>query len=978
MLAAVLTILLIVGGAGALEPATGDLNGDGTDSYGTFDPSTAGFTFNGKTVHFGTSTDLPVMGDWDHDGKDEIGVFRPDEGGQSKFYLITRDWATFSDGANAGAADKTIPFGYYPNNIPIAGDWDGDGDDDIGGFNPDNNNFYLYLLNLPSSSATPYAPHPSVSFGTAGDTPIIGDWDGDGDDDAGISRSLDPNPSTNSFYLDLSLTGGQHELGPYIYGNVGDKPVAGDWDGDGDDNIGVYRPSTEQFYTDSNIPPYPMPLYVTVSESPDPVTSGGSSQVTIRVTTTGGTPVSGASVSVSATGGSLSPTSGTTDANGDFKPTYTAPTVTTTQTYTISATASKTGYTSGSGSDAITVRQSGTTLIIVDDDGPANYNTIQAAVNAASTGDTIEVRSGTYVENVDVNKQLTLRGIDTGAGMPVVDAGGRESAITLSADGITLDGFEATNSMYHKEAGIKVISNNNTITGNIVNSNDYMGIYLYLSKNNILSGNTANSNDLNGICLISSSSNVLSSNTANSNNINGILLGSSSDNILIDNVASSNACGITIASSSTNTLTNNLMTENKYNFHVSGESDLHFDNLIDKSNLVDGKPVYYLKENINTVYDSSTNAGTIYCISCINVTIQNINLKNNYAGIFFWNTTNSRIQNVKASDNWRSIYLYYSNNNLMNGNTVNSNFWDGIYLYNSNNNTLKGNTANSNNYYGIGLSSSSNNMLSGNNINSNRYGIGLSSSSNNMLSSNNASNNSLGIMSVSTSSGNILFHNNLENNSNNAKDYSTGTNQWDSGSEGNYYSDYPGTDSDGDGIGDTAYPIPGGSSVDRFPLMAPWTAAPLSGKIAFASFRDGNQEVYVMNADGSGDPIDLTNRPDADDGDPTWSPDGMQIAFSSNRGGNWKTYVMNADGSDQFCLLEDVHNAWGPAWSPDGTKIAVACEMNSSDDDFEIYTVNIQSKALVRVTDNASTDSHPAWSPDSYKIVFTSDRDGDI
>ena len=379
MLAAVLTILLMVGGAGALEPATGDLNGDGTDSYGTFDPSTAGFTFNGKTVHFGTSTDLPVMGDWDHDGKDEIGVFRPDEGGQSKFYLITRDWATFSDGANAGAADKTIPFGYYPNNIPIAGDWDGDGDDDIGGFNPDNNNFYLYLLNLPSSSATPYAPHPSVSFGTAGDTPIIGDWDGDGDDDVGIFRSLDPNPSTNSFYLDLSLTGGQHELGPYIYGNVGDKPIAGDWDGDGDDNIGVYRPSTEQFYTDSNIPPYPMSLYVTVSESPDPVTSGGTSQVTIRVTTTGGTPVSGASVSVSATGGSLIPTSGTTDANGDFKPTYTAPTVTTPQTYTISATTSKTGYTSGSASDTITVYQSSTTLTPItgdlNGDGTDSYGT---------------------------------------------------------------------------------------------------------------------------------------------------------------------------------------------------------------------------------------------------------------------------------------------------------------------------------------------------------------------------------------------------------------------------------------------------------------------------------------------------------------------------------------------------------------------------------------------------------------------------
>jgi hypothetical protein len=195
------------------------LNGDDTDTCGTFDPSTAGFTFDGKTVNFGASTDLPVIGDWDNDTMDEIGVYRPDAGGgQSKFYLITRDWSSLS--GPAGAADKTIPFGYYPDNIPIAGDWDGDGDDDIGGFYPGSNNFYLYILNLPSSSADPYTPHPSVSFGTAGDTPIIGDWDGDSDDGVGVFR---PGATTNYFYLDLGLTGVYHELGPYEFEDVGDN-----------------------------------------------------------------------------------------------------------------------------------------------------------------------------------------------------------------------------------------------------------------------------------------------------------------------------------------------------------------------------------------------------------------------------------------------------------------------------------------------------------------------------------------------------------------------------------------------------------------------------------------------------------------------------------------------------------------------------------------------------------------------------------
>jgi hypothetical protein len=115
-----------------------------------------------------------------------------------KFYLITRDWASLS--SSAGAADKTIPFGYYPNNIPIAGDWDSDGDDDIGGFYPENNKFYLYILNLGAESATSYKDVPfgisgdqddltPTPLGANGDVAVIGDWDNDGDDDVGIYRA---------------------------------------------------------------------------------------------------------------------------------------------------------------------------------------------------------------------------------------------------------------------------------------------------------------------------------------------------------------------------------------------------------------------------------------------------------------------------------------------------------------------------------------------------------------------------------------------------------------------------------------------------------------------------------------------------------------------------------------------------------------------------------------------------------------------
>src|SRR3990170_243842 len=78
------------------------------------------------------------------------------------------------------------------------------------------------------------------------------------------------------------------------------------------------------------------------------------------------------------------------------------------------------------------------------------YSSIQAAVNPSSSGDTILVQSGTYYENVNVTKQLTLRGI----GMPVVDAGGSGSTITLSADGIILEGFTVIVSGDFPEAGL--------------------------------------------------------------------------------------------------------------------------------------------------------------------------------------------------------------------------------------------------------------------------------------------------------------------------------------------------------------------------------------------------------------------------------------------------------------------------------------------------------------------------------------------
>ena len=75
------------------------------------------------------------------------------------------------------------------------------------------------------------------------------------------------------------------------------------------------------------------------------------------------------------------------------------------------------------------------------------------------------------------------------------------------------------------------------------------------------------------------------------------------------------------------------------------------------------------------------------------------------------------------------------------------------------------------------------------------------------------------------------------------------------------------------------------------------------GRIAFSSDRDGDYEIYVMNADGS-DQTNLTNN-DTTDWEASWSPDGSRIAFSSRRDGDYEIYVINADGSDQTRLTNN-------------------------------------------------------------------------
>jgi TolB protein len=146
-----------------------------------------------------------------------------------------------------------------------------------------------------------------------------------------------------------------------------------------------------------------------------------------------------------------------------------------------------------------------------------------------------------------------------------------------------------------------------------------------------------------------------------------------------------------------------------------------------------------------------------------------------------------------------------------------------------------------------------------------------------------------------------------------------------------------------------------------------------NGRIAYDSARNGNVDVFVMEADGSA-PVRLTTH-SAQDRAPAYSPDGARIAFHSLRNGNADIYLMNADGSGVVRLTSDPANELQPTWSPDGTRLAYA-KMNATSGTHDIWMIRADGTGAVAIAPHAANDIRPSFSPDGTKIVFQSDRDG--
>jgi TolB protein len=188
--------------------------------------------------------------------------------------------------------------------------------------------------------------------------------------------------------------------------------------------------------------------------------------------------------------------------------------------------------------------------------------------------------------------------------------------------------------------------------------------------------------------------------------------------------------------------------------------------------------------------------------------------------------------------------------------------------------------------------------------------------------------------------------------------------------------------------------------------------SPDGRRIAFYSERDGNAEIYVMNADGTA--VTRLTRTSADEGYPAWSPDGRTLSFDSDRDGNFDVFAMQADGSGVRPLTRHPARDVSATWAPDGASIVFMSDREDGGFDVyraapdptaaaaritrtgsawfpvsapdgrtlafhvgrDVHTMPASGGELRRLTTDPANGMYPSWSPDGRRLAFMSWRNG--
>jgi parallel beta-helix repeat protein len=298
--------------------------------------------------------------------------------------------------------------------------------------------------------------------------------------------------------------------------------------------------------------------------------------------------------------------------------------------------------------------------------GPGmRFSSIQAAISAAGPGSVVAIYSGTYRENVAIDKQLTLLGVDDGGGRPVIDGGlNGKNTIDIRAKGVTIDGLVIKNGY----SGIDVSGVGSAIIRNCeVTGNTNHGIHLQNSNDNVIESNDVSDNALSSV--EGDTKNAITLYQSNGNRINGNTMTNNGGTIARDNGAHVYHLGdgVSLLWSNDNVVTNNVMTDDHYAVWI-----YHSTNATVTGNKASG--MYY---DITIEYGSnSLVADNTLSNGGRNLRVCSYSSGNTIRG----NTMSGGIYGITLDDSWY---------NTLEGNTVTGSKYDDLMLNNASHNTIR-------------------------------------------------------------------------------------------------------------------------------------------------------------------------------------------------------------------------------------------------------------------------------------------------
>jgi hypothetical protein len=236
---------------------TANFSPDLNDKIGIYRPSTGEWFLdrNGSGVWDGCSVDLcvqlftgsdalPVVGDWNGSGVTKLGMFASD----SSEWFLDANGNGIWDGCEVDICSQA--FG-APTDLPVVGQWNRRAEDRIAIFRAGENKWHLDVNGNENLDPCKIDKCSGLSIYQNGDVPVAGDWTGRGATQLGLFRA-----STGEWFLDRNgnrkWNGCKKDLCIGSFGMSGDIPVAGDWNGTGKTKIGVFRPSTGEWFLDRN------------------------------------------------------------------------------------------------------------------------------------------------------------------------------------------------------------------------------------------------------------------------------------------------------------------------------------------------------------------------------------------------------------------------------------------------------------------------------------------------------------------------------------------------------------------------------------------------------------------------------------------------------------------------------------------------------------------------------------------------------